>query len=80
METNHDIVLCSVRHCPNRALTSESGRVGEWIIVIPYCEEHGNELRHGTPLGGVGLDSSRLQVAAVDAAMPEAGGRLPGID
>jgi len=79
MEAQQDVMLCSVNRCPQRALTSESGEIGQWIVVIPYCEEHANELRHGTPLGGVGLDSSRLQVAPLDEAKPQPGGRLPGI-
>jgi hypothetical protein len=80
METQNEVVMCSVNRCPSRAITSESGRVGEWIVVIPYCEEHDNERRNGTPLGGVGLDAGRLQVGAIDEAMPQPGGRLPGID
>jgi hypothetical protein len=78
METNPEVVLCSINRCPNRAMTSVSGQVGQWIIVISYCEEHGNESAHSTPLGGVGLDSSRLQVAPVDETMPQTGGRFPG--
>jgi hypothetical protein len=79
MDTNQDL-LCSVTNCPLRAVSSESGTVGDWIIEVFYCEEHANEKAHGTPLGAVGLDSCRLRVTAVQDAMPEPGGRLPGID
>jgi hypothetical protein len=80
MESGVDIKLCCITHCPERAVTAQSGSVGQWIVVLPYCEEHGRDAREGTPLGGVGLDSSRILTAPVDEAVPQVGGRFPGID
>jgi hypothetical protein len=80
MEVNHDSLLCCVKHCPRRAVSSESGRIGQWIVLISYCDEHANEVAHDEPMGGVGLDSSRLRILAVPEALPEVGGRFAGLD
>jgi hypothetical protein len=77
---SEDVRLCGVINCSERAVTSESGEVGRWIVVIPYCQEHARELAKGTPLGAVGLDSSRVLIAPVEAATPKPGSRLPGMD
>lgn len=72
---------CSVNNCPEPAVTSDSGEIGQWVIVIPYCAEHARELEEGTPLGSVGLDASRLEVRPREGTEPQpGGGRIPGID
>jgi len=80
MNHSGEIKLCCITNCPERAVTSESGAIGQWIVVLPYCDEHGRDAREGTPLGGVGIDSSRVLTSPSDEAMPQVNGRLPGID
>ena len=80
MANDAGIKLCCITHCPERAVTAQSGPIGQWIVVLPYCEEHGRDAREGTPLGGVGIDSSRVLTSPSDEAVPQVDGRLPGID
>jgi hypothetical protein len=67
--------LCCLLNCPNTAVTTEEGELEHWRVSIAYCDEHARELRQGTPLGPVGIDSSRVEVRPKGVAGPQTGGR-----
>ena len=70
---------CSVRACESPAVESEQGEVGRWLVTVYYCGEHARELAEGTPLGPVGIDSARVDIAPIGASEPRTGGRFPGV-
>lgn len=70
---------CSVRACPQPAIASEQGEVGHWLVTVYYCDEHARELAEGTPLGPVGIDSARVEIAPIGESEPRTGGLFPGI-
>ena len=74
-----DKPLCSITACPEPAVDSDQDEVGPWLVTIFYCSEHARERDEGTPLGPVGVDSSRVRVEALGTSEPQAGGRSPGI-
>ena len=70
--------LCSLNNCPNKAVDHDAGDVGPWVVTLFYCDEHARHLREGTPLGPLGLDSSRLRVEATETSEPVRPSTFPG--
>ena len=58
---NNDISgPCSINGCANLATFSEVGESSHWRFLVHYCAEHHREIELGTPVGPVGIDSSRI--------------------
>ncbi len=80
MEESKTRETCSINGCPSAAVHTEFGEVGGWFVTIFYCDEHARQMREGTPLGPVGIDSSKLRVEPLGSdtqQSPE--NRFPGI-
>ncbi len=59
---NDTTVLCSVNGCPSPAEFEEVGQSEHWRFIVRYCSEHQRQTELGTPVGPVGLDSSRVEI------------------
>jgi hypothetical protein len=63
-------------NCPLPADSFEEGEIGPWKIRIYYCSEHRRERENGTPMGGLGIDGSRVMFTPTEESMPLPGGLL----
>ena len=80
MEAPNEDRLCSLNRCASKAVDHDIGDVGPWVVTVFYCREHARQLREGTPLGPVGIDSSRVLVEPTGTTEPVRPSRFPGID
>ncbi len=78
---NNDILgQCSINACPRPATFEEVGESAHWRFVVRYCNEHSREIEKGTPLGPVGIDTTRVEVVALGTEEPVAGnGIMPSV-
>ena len=72
---------CSIANCPLPAEGHEDGEAGGWVVRLYYCREHKRERDKGTPMGGLGVDGTRVEFLPNESSEPQvnAGGAFPKI-
>ena len=63
---------CSIDHCPQPGVYSETAPLGQWLVTAYFCDEHQRELEKGIPMGGLTLNTNRLLVEPRDPDLPAA--------
>lgn len=74
-----EISACSINNCPSPATHEETAVSAHWRFVVRYCAEHQRQISLGTPVGPVGIDSSRVDVTPLGAEEPQIGGITPSL-
>ena len=63
---------CVFEICPRPAVSEKRAIVGQWHVVLPLCDEHARELAKDTPLGGLVIDKTRIDVYPMDGSIAQA--------
>jgi hypothetical protein len=79
MENQESPPICCIQACPATATSVELGETANWLVFLPYCDEHAREIEKGTPVGPVGIDSSRVQIVPRGRSEPNTAGSLHAI-
>ena len=70
---------CTILHCPQLAVAYDQCEIADWTLRIFFCKEHQRELNAGTPMGGLGLDPTQIEITSVETARPRSDLGLPAI-
>ena len=71
MTTESELRPCSIRDCPRDAVFTEMGDLRNWAVLVHYCDEHARELEKGVPMGGLGIDGSRVEFRPHDGSIAD---------
>lgn len=61
---------CSIISCTQSGVSSKEATLVGWNITAYFCHEHFRELERGMPMGGAGLDTSRLTASPLGDTVP----------
>ena len=70
---------CTIQDCPQLAVAYDQCEIADWTLRIYFCTEHKRELVGGTPLGGLGLDPTRIEITSLESALPRTDFDIPAI-